>query len=419
MTKDTEVMIVGGGIGGLVLALSLHQIGVNCRVYEGVAELKPLGAGINLLPHAVRELDELGLIPALDAVAIRTKDASYFNHHGQLIYREVAGQAAGYAWPQFSIHRGDLQMLLLDAVRERLGHDSVVTGHRFVSVEQNGDGVTASFTGTDGQALPAVRASIMIGCDGINSTVRKQFYPQEGDPVYSGLTVWRGVTPFKPFLSGADTIRLGWMPVGKLMVYPIRDNIDAQGNQLMNWVATLERPQPKDYDWNGQAKLEDFFEPFSKWDFDWLDVPALLQQTKPYLVYPMVDRDPVSTWTFGRVTLLGDAAHPMYPRGSNGAGQSILDARYLAGCFKRKGTTEDALQEYDQVRVEATAKVVLMNRANPPDTVLRVVFERSGGKRFNKIEDVISKAELQDILDRYKAVAGFEIEKLSKRPSFV
>ncbi|MBL0422639.1 flavin-dependent oxidoreductase [Ramlibacter sp. AW1] len=412
-------MIIGAGIGGLVLALSLHQIGRSCRVFESVAELKPLGAGINLLPHAVRELDELGLVPALDAVAIRTQDASYFNHHGQFIYREVAGQAAGYAWPQFSIHRGDLQMLLLKAVRERLGEDSVVTGHRFVSVEQDSGGVVANFVDTKGEPLPAVRASVMIGCDGVNSTVRKQFYPHEGDPVYSGLTIWRGVTPFKPFLSGADTIRAGWMPVGKLMVYPIRDKIDAQGNQLVNWVATLERPKPSTYDWNGQAKLEDFFEPYSKWQFDWLDVPQLLRQTKPYLVYPMVDRDPVPTWTFGKVTLLGDAAHPMYPRGSNGAGQSILDARYLAGCFKRSGTTEDALQEYDKVRVAATGKVVLMNRANPPDTVLRVVYERTQGKRFKNIDDVISKSELQAILDRYKAVAGFEVEKLAKRPSFV
>jgi 2-polyprenyl-6-methoxyphenol hydroxylase-like FAD-dependent oxidoreductase len=419
MIKDTDVMIVGGGIGGLVLALSLHQIGVNCRVYEGVSELKPLGAGINLLPHAVRELDELGLLPALDAVGIRTKDASYFNHHGQLIYREVAGTAAGYAWPQFSIHRGDLQMLLYKAVLERLGPDSVVTGHKFTLVSQDHDGVTAYFNDHEGNALPKVRANVMVGCDGVSSTVRKQFYPEEGDPVYSGLTVWRGVTSHKPFLSGADTIRAGWMTVGKLMVYPIRDNIDAEGNQLMNWVATLQRPKPTSYDWNGQAKLEDFFEPYSKWQFEWLDVPAMLQKTERYMVYPMVDRDPVSTWTFGRVTLLGDAAHPMYPRGSNGAGQSILDARYMTGCFKRNGVNADALQDYDKERVAATGKVVLMNRANPPDTVLRVVYERTGGKRFNKIEDVISNTELQEILDNYKAVAGFQIKELAKRPSMV
>ena len=310
-------------------------------------------------------------------------------------------------------------MLLYKAVLERLGPDSVVTGHKFTLVTQDHDGVTASFNDHEGNALPKVRANVMVGCDGVSSTVRKQFYPEEGDPVYSGLTVWRGVTSHKPFLSGADTIRAGWMTVGKLMVYPIRDNIDAEGNQLMNWVATLQRPKPTSYDWNGQAKLEDFFEPYSKWQFDWLDVPAMLQKTERYMVYPMVDRDPVSTWTFGRVTLLGDAAHPMYPRGSNGAGQSILDARYMTGCFKRNGVNPDALQDYDKERVAATGKVVLMNRANPPDTVLRVVYERTGGKRFNKIEDVISNTELQEILDNYKAVAGFQIKELAKRPSMV
>lgn len=419
MEKTTEVIIVGAGAGGLILALSLHQIGIDCRVYEAVKDIKPIGAGINLLPHAVRELDELGLVPALDKVGIRTKDASYFNHHGQFIYTEPAGKAAGYPWPQFSIHRGDMQFTFLDAVRERLGEDAVQTGHRLVRVDQDSDGVTAHFVDEEGNELPPVRGSILIGADGIKSVLRKQFYPDEGDPVYSGLTIWRGVTPFKPFLSGANTIRAGWMSVGKLMVYPIRNNIDAQGNQLMNWVATLERPKPEVYDWNREAKLEDFFEPFKSWTFDWLDVPALLSQTKPILIFPMVDRDPLDTWTFGRATLMGDAAHPMYPRGSNGAGQAILDARYLAGCIKRLGVTEQALQAYDKERVAATAKVVLTNRKNPPDAILREVHERSGGKPFNHINDVISPEELREISNSYKRVAGFDIEQLKSRPSFV
>jgi len=419
MEKDTEVAIIGAGAGGLVLALSLHQIGVRCRVYEAVQEIKAVGAGINLLPHAVRELDELDLVPALDKVGIRTKDASYFNQHGQHIYTEPAGEAAGYPWPQFSLHRGDMQRVFLDAVLERLGADSVATGHRCVKVAQDSDGVTVFFEGPNGQSIKPVRASVAIGCDGINSVVRRQLYPDEGEPVYSGLTIWRGVTPFKPFLSGANTIRAGWMTCGKLMVYPIRNNIDAQGNQLMNWVATLERPRPASYDWNRVSSLDAFFEPYRHWHFDWLDVPGLLQKTDPVLIFPMVDRDPLPTWTSGRVTLLGDAAHPMYPRGSNGAGQAILDARYLTGCFNRKGVTVEALDEYDQVRVAATSKVVLMNRANPPDTVLRVVYERSGGKPFRHISDVISEAELREIGARYRAVAGFDIEALSKRASFV
>ncbi len=416
---DTQVLIVGGGIAGLVLALSLHQAGIDCRIYESVEEIRAVGAGINLLPHAVRELDELGLVPALDKVGIRTLDASYFNKFGQLIYTEPAGEAAGYPWPQFSIHRGDLQQALLDAVIDRLGRDAVVTGHRATGVDQTEDGVTVHFADADGDSLRDVTASIVIGADGIHSAIRKQFYPDEGDPVYSGITIWRGVTPFKPFLSGADTIRAGWMTVGKLMVYPIRNNIDADGNQLMNWVASQERPKPDVMDWNRVARTEDFIEPYLDWKFDWLDVPRMLKQTERPLMFPMVDRDPVPTWTFGRVTLMGDAAHPMYPRGSNGAGQAILDARYLTGCLKRRGVNNDALAEYDRERVAATSKVVLTNRKNPPDAILREVHERSGGQPFRHINDIISNEELADISHSYKRIAGFDIEQLKSRPAYV
>ena len=419
VSESTDVLIVGAGIGGLVLALSLNQAGIGCRVYEAVSEIQPLGAGINLLPHAVRELDELGLLAGLDAVGIRTQDASYYNRFGQFIYREPAGIAAGYDWPQFSIHRGDVQMLLLDAVRKRLGEDAVLTGHRCVSVATEGAHVVVRFAGPAGEERAPVRASIGVGCDGIHSTVRKQYYPNEGDPVYSGITTWRRVAPFKRFLGGANTVRIGWMPVGKLMVYPIRNNIDAEGNQLMNFVASLSRATPPVWDWNREAKLEDFFAPFAEWHFDWLDAAALLRKTKPILVFPMVDRDPVPTWTFGGTTVLGDAAHPMYSRGSNGAGQSILDARYLTGAFKRHGVNERALADYDRVRVKATSDVVLMNRANPPDAILREVYTRTQDKPFRKIEDVISDDELRKISDNYKVVAGFESERLRARASYV
>lgn len=412
--KREDVIIIGGGIGGLAFALQLHARGIPCRIFEAVSEIGTVGAGINILPHAVKDLTALGLLPALDAVGIRTKDASYFNKWGQHIYTEPAGLDAGYEWPQFSIHRGDLQQVLLKAVLDRLGPDAVTTGYRCTGVEQDNDSVTVHFTDTAGASLPPVHGRIAVGADGIKSVVRKQFYPNEGDPVYSGLMIWRGVLPYKPFLSGANTIRAGWMDVGKIMVYPIRNNIDGQGTQLMNWVATQERPKPDSYDWNKEAKLEDFFEPYKDWHFDWLDVPDLLQKTPKPLVFPMVDRDPVATWTFGRVTLLGDAAHPMYPRGSNGAGQSIIDGRVLAERLHQMGMTPQALQAYDVERVEKTAKVVLMNRKNPPDAILREAHERTGGKPFKHIHDVISAEEMAEISARYKRVAGFHQDQLVK-----
>lgn len=411
--SQSDVLIIGGGIGGLVLALSLHQKGIPCRIFESVREIRAIGAGINLLPHAVRELDNLGLLPALTSVGILTKDASYFNQYGQHIYTEPAGLAAGYKWPQISIHRGDVHEVLLRAVQARLGKDAIATGHQCVGVEQNEDSVTARFVDASGAALPSATGAVAIGCDGIHSALRKQFYPNEGLPVYSGLTIWRGVTPYKPFLSGANTIRIGWMPVGKIMVYPIRNNIDDQGNQLMNWVATLERPRPKSYDWNKAAKHEDFFDAYKDWHFGWIDIPDLLMKTETPLVFPMVDRDPVPTWTFGRVTLLGDAGHPMYPRGSNGAGQAILDARFLTDRLVEMGLAPAALQAYDKVRVEATAKVVLTNRKNPPDAILREVYERTNGNPFKRIDDVISAEELAQMSEGYKKVAGFHQQQLA------
>lgn len=416
---STQVIVLGAGIGGLTLALSLHQAGIACRIYEAVPELKPLGVGINLLPHAARELGELGLLPALDAVGVRTQEAVFFNSHGQLVFREAAGTAAGYDWPQYSIHRGDLHTLLLDAVRERLGADSVVCGHRCAGVEQDAHGVTARFTAPDGAALPPVRAELAVGCDGIHSVLRKQLYPNEGPPRYSGVNMWRGTAKHKPFLSGASMVRAGWLDEGKMVIYPIRNNVDAEGNQLVNWVAEIHAPQPALQDWSRPGRLADFMPAFEDWHFDWLDVPALIRSSDSILEYPMVDQDPLPRWTHGRLTLLGDAAHPMVPRGSNGAGQAIIDARYLAGALKRLGVGTEALEDYDRVRVQATTNVVLTNRSNPPDTILREVFQRSGGKRFERLEDIVSTAELQAISDNYKRVAGYDPAALKARPSYL
>jgi 2-polyprenyl-6-methoxyphenol hydroxylase-like FAD-dependent oxidoreductase len=409
------VAIIGAGIGGLTLALSLHAQGVSCKVYEAVAEIRPLGAGVNLLPHAVRVMDELGMLERLAAVAVTTKESIFFNRFGQFVYSEPAGRDAGYAWPQFSIHRGDLQQALLDAVRERLGADAVALGHRCVGVEQDDAGVLLRFDDGAGREREPVRAALAVGCDGIHSVLRKHFYPNEGAPRYSGVNMWRGTTVMKPFLSGASMVRAGWLSVGKMVIYPVRNNVDGQGSQLINWVAEIEAPQPARRDWNGRGRLEDFFPAFADWHFDWLDVAAMIEGTENILEYPRVDQDPLPRWTFERITLLGDAAHPMVPRGSNGAGQAILDGPCLAAAIRSAGATPAALAEYERIRAKATGEVVLMNRVAPPDAILQTVHEMTGGKPFDNIDAVISREELQAISNRYKQVAGFTVEGLSGR----
>jgi 2-polyprenyl-6-methoxyphenol hydroxylase-like FAD-dependent oxidoreductase len=409
MSRD-EVIIVGAGIGGLTLALSLHAAGIACRVYESTAEILPLGVGINVLPHATAELQSLGLLEALERVAVVTREAAFFNRFGQLVYAEPAGRWAGYDVPQLSIHRGDLQGVLLAAVTERIGADRVLTGQACAGVENVGaDRVRVRFRSPSGAALADVECAIAVACDGIHSSVRRQLYPDEGPPRYSGVNMWRGVTPHAPFLSGATMVRAGWLSVGKMVIYPIRHNIDGRGTQLVNWVAELECAEPVRRDWNAKGSLDEFFFAFENWHFDWLDAAALIRDTENVLAYPMVDQDPLPRWSFGRITLLGDAAHPMYPRGSNGAGQAILDARCLAAELSKRGLGREALAEYDRVRNAATAKVVLANRSQPPDTILREVHERSGDKPFARIEDVVSREELAKIAESYKQAAGLRL----------
>jgi 2-polyprenyl-6-methoxyphenol hydroxylase-like FAD-dependent oxidoreductase len=407
-----EVLIVGAGVGGLTLGLALHQAKIPCRIFESVPEIRAIGVGINLLPHATRELAALGLEQALAKVAIQTTDATFFNRFGQLIYQEPLGRAAGYDHPQFSIHRGDLQMVLLDAFRSRAGHDRLVTGRHCVSVEQDETDVTVTFSDGPGGANRSIeRGRVAIACDGINSVIRKQFFPDEGEPRYSGVNMWRGVTRWKPILSGASMVRAGWLSHGKMVVYPIRA-ADADGLQLVNWVAEIETPNYRKRDWNRAGSLDDFIGPFSDWHFDWLDVPALIRGADSVLEFPMVDQDPLPRWTFGRVTLLGDAAHPMVPRGSNGAGQAILDARVLTAALKEYADPAAALAAYEQLRLEATTRIVLTNRTNPPDAILREVFERTGDTPFKTIDDVISNDELIALSEGYKRVAGYSKDAL-------
>jgi len=410
-----EVVIVGGGIGGLTLALTLQKAGIPSRVFESSPEIKPIGVGINLLPHAMKELARLGLDAELSRVAVETREAVFFNRFGQLIYQEPLGRAAGYNWPQYSVHRGDLQLVLLDAVRRRLGDDRVRAGWKCVGFEHGADGAAALFKdGLTGEDLPPQRGSVVIACDGIHSVIRKQLHPQEGEPLYSGVNMWRGVTRWPPFLSGASMVRAGWLKCGKMVIYPIRERIDREGRQLVNWVAEMETPRHEQRDWNRRGRLEDFLGAFEQWHFDWLDVPAFLRAADCVLEFPMVDQDPLPWWTQGRVTLLGDAAHPMVPRGSNGAGQAILDASALADALVRYAGPAEALKAYEAKRLEATANVVRMSRKNPPDAILREVFVRSGDRPFRRIEDVIGLDELKAISDGYKRVAGYDRESLAE-----
>jgi 5-methylphenazine-1-carboxylate 1-monooxygenase len=401
-----EILIVGGGIGGLTLGLALHAAKIPCRIFEAAPEIRAVGVGINLLPHATKELAALGLEADLARVAIATKDSTFFNRFGQLIYQEPLGRAAGYDQPQFSIHRGDLQMVLLEAFRNRVGSDRIVTNHQCAGVEQDDGGVTLRFA--SGQS---VRGRAAIACDGINSVIRKQFFPNEGEPRYSGVNMWRGVTRWKPILSGASLTRAGWLSHGKMVIYPIRE-AGSDGLQLINWVAEIETPNYRRRDWNRAGSIDDFIGAFADWHFDWLDVPALIRAADSVLEFPMVDQDPLPRWSFGRVTLLGDAAHPMVPRGSNGAGQAILDTRAMVNALSANADPVMAFAVYEKERLEKTTRIVLTNRINPPDAILREVYQRTNDKPFKAIGDVISHEELVALSDSYKKIAGFSKEAL-------
>jgi 5-methylphenazine-1-carboxylate 1-monooxygenase len=410
---DMEIAIVGAGIGGLVLALKLHEAGVPCRVYEAAPKIRPLGVGINILPHAAEVLGGLGLEEALCAEAVLTAESVFFNRFGQLIYREPAGRAAGYRHPQYSIHRGRLHAVLLGAVHERLGPDAVALDHRCTGVTQDEDAAYLTFRTSSGDAaLPRIRADGVVACDGVHSVIRRQFNPGEGEPRYSGVNMWRGTAVGAPFLSGASMVRIGWLDLGKLVVYPIRDDVDGAGGQLVSWVAEIETPHHVARDWNRRAALSDFIGAYDDWHFDWLDVPALMRASDTILEYPMVDQDPLDRWTSGRVTLLGDAAHPMVPRGSNGAGQAILDARAMGALLRGAGDVETAFAAYESERRPATTKVVLTNRATPPDVIIREVRDRTGDRPFDDIDDVISQEELAAISRRYKDIAGMTARRL-------
>ncbi len=415
-----EVLIVGGGIAGLATALSLHAEGIDVAVRESVPEIQPLGVGINLLPHAIRELDALGVLDELESVGIASTTLAYFSARGQLIWEESRGRAAGSQWPQLSLHRGTLQMVLHDTAVERLGADRVVPGRHLTAIDHHDSGATAHFECRDGSGdTESVDAAILVAADGIHSTVRQQRFPHEGMPLWNGALLWRGAVEYDPILDGRTMVWAGH-PDQKFVAYPIRDL--GNGKQLVNFIAeyrTDDRELLEREDWNRAGNLDDFAPRFDDWVFDWLDIPELLRSAPGTFLFPMVDRDPLDHWTEGRVTLIGDAAHPMYPIGSNGASQGILDARVLAGCIRSHRNDPDrALAVYEAHRRPATSAIVLANRGLGPEMPMRLVHERAP-EGFNHIDDVISPEEILEVTNGYRRTAGFALEALSSGVSLI
>ena len=406
------IAIIGAGIAGLSLALNLKKRGIAAQVFERVPDVKEIGVGITLLPHAMREFTELGIGDALQAQGIENLESCFFNRFGQLLYKEPRGKYGGYKFPEVGIHRGRLHLTLYKAALEWLGAAQITTDRTCVGVEQNADGAIARFVETStGKTAPSFSADAVVACEGINSVIRKQFYPDE-QVAFAGINTWRGTTRRKPILTGRSYLRVGSIRTGKMVIYPIVNDVDGDGNQLINWMAEIQSDKMSKNDWNKPGDLADFYPIYKDWKFDWLDVGALIRDADAILEYPMVDKDPIKRWTFDRVTLAGDAAHPMYPRGSNGAAQAAIDGRVLADLLARHEDPKAALKAYETTRLPVTNRIVQTNRDNPPDFINIRVEELTGDRPFDNLDSFISQEELRALSDQYKRIAGFALEDL-------
>ena len=408
-----KIAIIGGGICGLSLALNLKERGLTCRVYERAPGLKELGVGITLLPHAMREFTALGLADELLKAGIENRESRFYNRFGQLIYKETRGKLAGYQYPEVCIHRGRLHMILYRAALARLGADAILTDYECIGAEQDETGVTLHFKTSTGDKRDKVRADVVVDCEGINSTLRKQFYPAD-KVVFAGINTWRGVTRRKPIFDGRTYMRVGSILTGKIVIYPIIDNVDGDGNQLINWTTEIQTGGEQQNDWNKPGRLDDFIHLYESWRFDWLDVAELIRRADVIFEYPMVDKDPIERWSFGRVTLAGDAAHPMYPRGSNGSAQALIDARVLASCLGEEPDPVAALRAYEARRAGPAAEVVRTNRTSPPDFINIKVEELTGDRPFDNLDDFITQDELRALSDNYKRIAGFAVSDVKR-----
>ncbi len=416
--NQPHVIIAGGGIGGLAVALTLQQIGVPFTVYEAVRELAPLGVGINIQPNAVRELEDLGIGTAeLDTVGLPAREWALVGLNGNDVYAEPRGLLAGYNWPQYAVHRGRLHMLLANTVMARAGRDSIRLGHRVTGYERNSDGtVTALIKGPDGTILRE-HATLLVAADGIHSAIRAQMHPDQPPIHWGGAIMWRGTTKAKPIRTGSSFVGLGTHR-HRVVVYPISHPDPDSGLATINWIAELTVDNSHGWQssgWFRPVEIADFAHHFDGWTYDWLDVPDLLRRSEVAYENPMIDRDPVPTWQDGPVVLMGDAAHAMYPTGSNGASQAIIDARILGAAMIEHGVTPAALEAFDRQLCGPVSQLILRNRGAGPFGLLNLVDERCGGE-FDNIDDVVPPAERNEFMAKYKAAAGFAIAQLNNAP---
>ena len=410
------VIVAGGGIAGMTMALTCHQLELPVIVHESVKTIEPLGVGINLQPNAVRELFELGLETDLAEIGIQAKEWALVGKNGNDVWSEPRGLDAGYRWPQYSVHRGHLQMMLYRQVLKRLGPKAVISDSRLKSYNNDNDHVLAHFVDSDAKEQK-VEGSILVGADGLHSSVRAQMHPNDGPPKWGGAVMWRGTTQAKPIRTGASFVLLGKLEQ-RFVCYPISQPDPITGKAIINWIAELTYDTSKEWghsDWNTQVPVEKFINHFSDWSYEWLDVPQLIREASAVYEYPMVDRDPLTTWVDGRCVLVGDAAHVMYPVGSNGASQAIVDTRVLGSAFVKHGLDQTALLHYESLNLKEMNELVLRNRGAGPIGILGIVEERCGGV-FDKIEDVIPRSEIEQYMSNYKAAAGFAIETLNNAP---
>ncbi|TDK51062.1 flavin-dependent oxidoreductase [Antarcticimicrobium luteum] len=410
------ILIAGGGIAGLSLGLTLHQIGLPFRIYESAPEVRPMGVGINLQPNAVRELFDLGLEEELAKIGVKTRQLAFYSKLGNPIWEEPRGIAAGYAWPQYSVHRGKLQMMLYHALIARAGADCIVTEARATGFEGGPEGATLLLEGGE-----RIAGDLIVAADGIHSALRAQMYPDEGAPIWDGRILWRATTRAPDYHGGGSMVMIGHDDQ-RAVAYPISDPDPETGLATINWIAEKRFDPGDDWrreDWNRAARIEEFLPDFRDWRFGWIDLPQLITGAEAVYEYPMVDRDPLPRWTEGRVTLMGDAAHPTYPVGSNGASQAIVDARTIGARLLDHGVTGAALAAYEAEIRPLTTAVGLANRAGGgPDAVMQWAEDRCGGD-FANIDDVIPRAELAAHAAKFKSIAGFSIAELNEKPPII